>query len=62
VARGGAADGALALAAFGAGTVPSLFGIAVANHLLVRRPLWNRGAQAFALLMGVWFLWQGLSA
>ena len=62
VARGGAVDGAIALAAFGAGTFPSLFGIAMVNQLLVRRPLWNRGAQAFVLLMGVWFLWQGLTA
>lgn len=61
VARGGAIDGAVALAAFGAGTLPSLFGIAMANQLLVRRPLWNRGAQVFVLVMGVWFLLQGFA-
>ena len=62
VARGSALDGAMALAVFGAGTMPALFGIAAANHLLLRRPLLNRAAQLFVLVMGVWFLWSGLAA
>lgn len=62
VARGSALDGAIALTAFGAGTMPTLFGVAMANQLLARRPLLNRGAQLFVLVMGAWFLWTGLAA
>jgi sulfite exporter TauE/SafE len=62
VARGGASAGAVALAAFGAGTLPSLFGVAIANEFLLRRPWLNRVAQVFVLVMGAWYVWRGLAA
>ncbi len=63
VARGGAFDGALALALFGLGTAPALFGVSLADELLVRRrALVNRLSQLFILAMGAWFLWRALAA
>lgn len=61
VARGGALEGALALALFGLGTAPALLGLSLADELLARRrALLNRLSQAFVLAMGAWFLWTGL--
>lgn len=62
VSRGGALEGAAALALFGLGTAPALFGVSLADELLARRrALLNRVAQLFILAMGAWFLWRGLS-
>ncbi|MBP7569468.1 MAG: sulfite exporter TauE/SafE family protein [Acidobacteria bacterium] len=61
VSRGGAAQGASALALFGLGTAPALLGVSVADELLARRrAFFNRLAQLFILVMGGWFLWRGL--
>jgi len=61
VARGGALDGALALALFGLGTAPALLGLSLADELLARRRAFvNRLSQLFLLAMGAWFLWTGL--
>ena len=61
VARGGALDGAGALAIFGLGTAPALLGLSLADELLARnRALVNRVSQLFILAMGGWFLWTGL--
>jgi hypothetical protein len=57
-ARGGALEGAAALASFGLGTAPALLGVSVADELLARnRSFTNRLAQVFLLAMGTWFLW-----
>ena len=57
VSRGGAWQGAIAMAAFSAGTTPTLLAVSLADELLARhRPLVNRLSQAFLLLMGLWFL------
>ena len=62
VGRGGALDGAAALALFGVGTVPALFGVAAADELLARNRVFvNRLAQVFLLVMGAWFLWRALA-
>ncbi len=62
VSRGGALQGAAALALFGLGTAPALLGVSLADELLARRrAVLNRLAQAFILAMGAWFLWRGLS-
>jgi hypothetical protein len=62
VARGGAVEGAVAMALFGFGTAPALLGVSVADHLLARhRALLNRLSQVFVLAMGAWFLWTGLA-
>ncbi len=62
VARGGALEGAIALALFGAGTAPALLGVSLADALLARnRALLNRLSQVFLLVMGTWFLWTGLA-
>jgi sulfite exporter TauE/SafE len=62
VARGGAAEGALALALFGVGTAPALLGVSLADELLARhRVALNRLSQVFLLAMGAWFLWTGLA-
>jgi hypothetical protein len=61
-ARGGAIEGAAALAVFGIGTAPALLGVSVADELLARnRAVINRLSQVFLLAMGVWFLWTGLA-
>jgi sulfite exporter TauE/SafE len=61
-ARGGALEGAAALALFGIGTAPALLGVSVADELLARnRALVNRLSQVFLLVMGAWFLWTGLA-
>jgi len=60
-ARGGAVEGAAALAVFGLGTAPALLGLSVADDLLTRnRAVINRLSQVFLLAMGAWFLWTGL--
>jgi len=60
-ARGGAIEGAAALALFGIGTAPALLGVSVADELLARnRAVINRLSQVFLLAMGAWFLWTGL--
>lgn len=62
VARGGAAQGASALALFGVGTAPALLGVSIADDLLLRnRAFVNRLSQVFLLVMGAWFLWTGLN-
>ncbi len=62
VARGGALDGAAALAVFGVGTAPALLGVSLADELLVRsRRVVNRVSQVFLLAMGAWFVWTGLA-
>lgn len=61
-ARGGALDGAAALALFGIGTAPALLGLSAADQLLARnRAFVNRLSQVFLLLMGLWFLWTGFA-
>lgn len=61
VARGSLVAGAVALAVFGAGTVPALFGVAFARAVLFNRRLAiDRLSQVFVLLMGLWYLWRGL--
>jgi hypothetical protein len=61
-ARGGALDGAVALALFGIGTAPALLGVSVADELLARnRAFLNRLSQVFLLAMGLWFLWTGVA-
>jgi uncharacterized protein len=63
VGRGGALEGAAALALFGIGTAPALLGVSVADELLARhRALLNRLSQVFLLLMGAWFLWKAFGA
>jgi uncharacterized protein len=62
VARGGALQGALALALFGLGTTPALLGVSLADELLARhRVVVNRLSQVFLLTMGLWFLWTGVT-
>jgi uncharacterized protein len=63
VARGSALQGALAMAAFGAATVPALLSVSLADEILGarRRTLLNVVAQLFILAMGARFLWRGLS-
>jgi uncharacterized protein len=62
VARGGALEGATALAAFGLGTAPALLGLSLADARLVRhRSAMNRLSQVFVLVMGVWYLWRGFA-
>jgi uncharacterized protein len=62
VGRGGALDGALALALFGLGTTPALLGVSLADELLARhRAFLNRLAQVFLLAMGIWFLWRAFA-
>ena len=61
-ARGGALEGAAALALFGLGTAPALLGVSVADELLARnRAVINRLSQVFLLVMGIWFLWTGFA-
>jgi uncharacterized protein len=60
VARGGASQGAAALALFGLGTAPALLGVSLADELLARnRAFVNRLSQVFLLAMGIWFLRRG---
>ena len=62
VARGGAFEGATALALFGLGTAPALLGLSLADALLARhRAAVNRLSQVFLLAMGLWFVWTGLA-
>ena len=61
-ARGGALEGAAALALFGIGTAPALLGVSAVDELLARnRAVINRLSQVFLLAMGLWFLWTGLA-
>lgn len=61
MATGTAAQGALSLVAFGAGTVPALLGVSIADLLLGRHRLAvTRLAHVFVLAWGGWFLWRGL--
>ena len=58
VARGGALEGAAALARVGIGAAPALLGLYVDDELLARnRAFVNRLYQVFLLVMGIWFLW-----
>ncbi|MGD9903910.1 MAG: sulfite exporter TauE/SafE family protein [Vicinamibacterales bacterium] len=57
MARGGALDGAVALAAFGAGTTPALLGVAMLDRVvLARRVALTRLSHGFVLAMGLWYL------
>ncbi len=61
MATGSAVGGAAGLVLFGLGTAPALFGVSLADALLVRRRvLLNRLAQLFILVMGAWFLWRAV--
>jgi len=61
VARGGAMEGAAALALCGVGTAPALLGLSLADQLLARNRMFvNRLSQVFILVMGAWFLWSGI--
>ncbi|OGQ85720.1 MAG: hypothetical protein A2289_13435 [Deltaproteobacteria bacterium RIFOXYA12_FULL_58_15] len=60
-ARGGAVAGGLALLVFGVGTMPAMLTLSVVDELLARhRAMINRLSMVFILIMGVWFLWQGV--
>jgi uncharacterized protein len=62
VSRGGAPQGAAALALFGLGTAPALLGISLADEFLARNRVFvNRLSQVFILAMGCLFLWRGLA-
>lgn len=62
VARGGAVQGGLALAAFGLGTAPALLGLSFADATLLRhRVALNRFSHVFVLIMGAWYLWRGFA-
>ena len=61
MATGSAVSGAAGLVLFGLGTAPALFGMSLADTLLVRRRAsLNRLAQAFVLVMGAWFVWRAV--
>ena len=61
-ARGGALEGAAALALFGIGTAPALLGLSAVDELLaLKRAVVNRLSQVFLLAMGAWFVWTGLA-
>ncbi|MFM8532675.1 MAG: sulfite exporter TauE/SafE family protein [Acidimicrobiia bacterium] len=63
VARGTVGGGALALAVFAAGTMPSLLGVAVAQRRLRRHAAaLVPASHVFVLAMGLWYLWRGLGA
>lgn len=61
MATGSAARGAAGLVLFGLGTAPALFGVSVADALLLRRrATLNRLAQGFILVMGAWLMWRAI--
>lgn len=63
IAQGSLVYGALALAAFGAGTVPALLLLSFADDLIIKgRPALNRLSQVFVLVMGVMFLLRGFKS
>ena len=62
VARGGAVDGATALALFGAGRLRCWASRSPTSCWARHRVLVNRASQLFILAMGAWFLWQGIAA
>lgn len=60
-AMGGPVGGGEAVLLFGLGTIPAMLGISVVDELLARhRAVINRLSQVFLLVMGVWFVYQGL--
>jgi len=62
IGRGGALEGAAALALFGIGTAPALLGVSIADELLARnRAFINRLSQVFLLAMGLRFLWRAFT-
>ena len=62
-AQGGALKGGLGLLLFGVGTLPAMMGLSLVDELLARhRAVINRISILFLLVMGGWFVWQGLSA
>lgn len=62
-AQGGAVKGGLGLLLFGIGTVPAMLGLSMVDELLARhRAVINRLSIAFLLIMGGWFVWQGITA
>ncbi len=61
-AMGGPVGGGEAVLLFGLGTVPAMLGISIVDELLARhRAVINRLSQVFLLVMGAWFVYQGLS-
>ena len=60
-ATGGPVTGAVGVLLFGLGTVPAMLGLSAADELLARhRVLLNRLSQVFLLVMGAWFVYQGI--
>jgi len=56
-------EGGLGLALFGVGTLPAMLGLSMVDELLARhRVLINRLSIVFLLVMGGWFVYQGLAA
>jgi len=61
--QGGWISGGLGLLLFGLGTLPAMLGLSLADELLARhRAVINRISIVFLLVMGVWFVWQGVGA
>lgn len=61
-AMGGPVGSGEAVLLFGLGTVPALLGISAVDELLARnRVLLSRLSQVFLMVMGAWFVYQGLS-
>ncbi len=62
-AQGGWLKGGVGLLLFGLGTLPALVGLSMVDELLARhRAFINRLSIFFLLVMGAWFVWQGISA
>jgi len=62
-AQGGVVKGGLGLVLFGLGTLPAMVGLSMVDELLARhRAIINRISIVFLLIMGGWFVWQGLVA
>lgn len=61
--RGSAAQGAVGLVLFGLGTIPGMLGLSLADELFARRRAFiNRLSMIFVLVMGLYFVWQGVVA
>jgi uncharacterized protein len=62
-AQGGAVKGGIGLLLFGLGTLPAMLGLSMVDELLARhRNLINKLSIVFLLVMGGWFVWQGVRA
>lgn len=59
--QGGWISGGLGLLLFGLGTLPAMLGLSLADELLARhRAMINRLSIVFLLVMGIWFVGQGV--